>query len=254
MAVLRIDNLTKIFGGTRGIPTSNILKGISMNIAQGEFVGIMGPSGSGKTTLLNIISGIDTPTLGSVELFDSNISSMSKDSRAVFRRKNLGMIFQNYNLLESLTIKENILLPMSIDKNNSKIIESRAELLMDFFMIRDIQNKFPYNVSGGQQQRAAACRALINDPPLILADEPTGNLDSKSAQKFMKYMQSITENRNKSILMVTHDPYAASFCQRIIFLQDGKLYSQLTRKGSQKEFFGNILDSLALLGGTIYEV
>lgn len=253
--VLQAENITKVYGGKFEINSNNALSGISLSIEEGDFTGIMGPSGSGKTTLLNILSGIDEPTLGKVKIMGKDIASFTKDDMSIFRRENLGIISQDFNLLEDLTLEENVVLPLFIkDEVDEKSINDKVEELFRFFNIWEQKDKYPYNVSGGQQQRAAACRALITNPKIIMADEPTGNLDSKAATKFMKYMQMINENRNSTIIMVTHDSYAASFCKKVLFIKDGKVYTEIYRKEGKKDFFNRILDCLAIIGGETDEI
>jgi putative ABC transport system ATP-binding protein len=249
MIVLQTKQLIKIYGGKKDGNSTRALNGVDMRIENGEFVGVMGPSGSGKTTLLNILGGIDKPTSGFVKIMDKNIEALSKDELAIFRRKKLGFVFQEFNLMDSLTLKENVMLPMILNKNKPDIMEAKAKEIMEFFEIYDISDKYPYNVSGGQQQRVAASRALVNDPDIILADEPTGNLDSKSSNNVMKCLEKINEERNSTILMVTHDTFAASFCKRIIFIKDGNINMEIVRKGDRKEFFDKILDCQAIIGG-----
>ena len=253
MEILEAKNLTKIYGGKRGVNSTYALNGIDISIVQGDFVGIMGPSGSGKTTLLNILSGIDKPTSGQVRIHSKDIVGLSKNDMAIFRRKNLGLIFQDYNLIEGFTLAENIQLPLLLQKIPIEEINIRVQQLMKIFNIYEIKNKYPYYVSGGQQQRTAACRALVTNPAVLLADEPTGNLDSKASRKFMKYLELINVDRSATILMATHDSFAASFCKRITFIKDGRIYSEIQRKEGQREFFDRILDSLAVLGGEVNE-
>ncbi|WP_234123731.1 ABC transporter ATP-binding protein [Clostridium hydrogenum] len=255
MYVLQAENITKVYGGKFEINSNNALNGISLNIEEGEFTGIMGPSGSGKTTLLNILSGLDEATLGKVKIMGKDIASFTKDDIAIFRRENLGIISQDFDLLEDLTLEENAILPLFIkDDIDEKGIKDKVQELFRFFNIWEQKDKYPHNVSGGQQQRAAACRALITNPKIIMADEPTGNLDSRASTKFMKYMQMINENKNTTIMMVTHDSYAASFCKRVLFIKDGKVYTEIYRKEGGKEFFNRILDCLAIIGGEIDEI
>lgn len=249
MNVLEVKNLMKIYGGKNGNSSTTALNGVDIEIEIGDFVGIMGPSGSGKTTLLNILGGIDKPTSGYVKIKGNNIEKLSKNELALFRRKNLGFIFQDFNLMDSLSLKENIMLPMILDKQEAVVMEKKAKDIMEFFDIYDIKDKYPYNVSGGQQQRTAASRALVNEPAVILADEPTGNLDSKSSDNVMKCLKKMNDEKESTILMVTHDPFAASFCKKIIFIKDGKINMEIVRKGERKEFFDRILDCQAIIGG-----
>ncbi|URZ02333.1 ABC transporter ATP-binding protein [Clostridium felsineum] len=254
MYLLQAENVTKVYGGRFEVNSNNALNGISLDIEEGEFTAIMGPSGSGKTTLLNILSGIDEATRGKIKIMEKDITKFTRDEMAIFRRENLGIISQDFNLLDDLTLEENAILPLFIKDDKSQNIEDRVRELFKFFNIWDERNKYPYNVSGGQQQRTAACRALITNPKIVMADEPTGNLDSKAATKFMKYMQMINENKNTTIVMVTHDSYAASFCKKVIFIKDGRIYTEIYRKESKRDFFNRILDCLAVIGGEINEV
>lgn len=249
MTVLSAKSLTKIYGGRDRENSTNALTGIDIDIDQGEFVGVMGPSGSGKTTLLNILSGIDRPTSGRVDISGRSISSMDKDELALFRRQKLGYVFQEFNLLDSLTIKENVMLPMILDHRAASEIECKVNEILAWFDIEAIADKRPYNISGGQQQRAAIARSLVNNPEIVFADEPTGNLDSKSARSVMKCFLKMNEDTGCTVLMVTHDAYAASYCKRIVFIKDGKIHMEILSKGDRKEFYDRILDCLAILGG-----
>ena len=249
MDVLKVNNLTKVYNSYRGAKEVVAIDGINLNVSKGEFVGIMGPSGSGKTTFLNILSGIDKATSGEVIINNKDISKMKKDDLALVRRKNIGYIFQDFNLLGSLTLEENISLPFILDKINPKDIEKRVNKIMSFFNIGDLKKKYPYNVSGGQKQRVAAARALINDPDIIFADEPTGNLDSKSSNSVMETISKMNSEINSTVLMVTHDPFAASFCKRIIFIKDGKIKMEITSNGERKKFFDKILEVQSVIGG-----
>lgn len=249
MPVLCGKYLTKVYGGRGEANSTKALNGIDINIEKGEFVGVMGPSGSGKTTLLNILSGIDRPTSGEVEIDGAAISSMNADKLALFRRRKLGFVFQEFNLMDSLTLKENIMLPMILDKRKAEEMERKADEIMGLFDILGIAEKYPYAVSGGQQQRCAVARSLVSDPAVVFADEPTGNLDSKSSRAVMKCFEKINSERAATILVVTHDPFAASFCKRIVFIKDGAVHMEIVRKGERKEFFDSILDSLAIIGG-----
>ncbi|MDP4092005.1 MAG: ABC transporter ATP-binding protein [Bacillota bacterium] len=249
MNVLSAVNLQKVYGGRDEANTTKALNGLNLKIESGEFIGVMGPSGSGKTTLLNILSGIDKPTSGTVEISGKNLIEMDNDQLAVFRRQKLGFVFQDFNLIDSLTIKENIILPLILDKRSPEQMEARANAVMSLFEIDGIADKYPYNVSGGQQQRTAVSRAIINHPDIVFADEPTGNLDSKSSTSVMKCLERMNTENNSTILMVTHDSFAASYCKKIIFIKDGTINMEIVRKGTRKEFFDRILDCLAVLGG-----
>lgn len=249
MEVLSVNNISKIYSGERSFNKVQALNNISFDIFKGEFVGIMGPSGSGKTTLLNILSGIDKPTSGKVIINGKDIIKMDRDEMALFRRKEVGFIFQDFNLIDSLSIKENIALPMVLDRKSCDEINYKIDRLMEVLDIKMVSNKYPYNVSGGQQQRAAIGRALANNPSIVFADEPTGNLDSKSSGKVMKYFEKMNNELNATMLMVTHDVFAASYCNRVIFIKDGSINFQVTKKSSRKDFLDNIINSLAFLGG-----
>jgi len=226
-----------------------VLKGLNLQVRQGDMVAIMGPSGSGKTTLLNIISGIDWSDKGSVWIEGQHLSDMNQEELALFRRRRIGMVFQDFNLIESLTIKENILLPMILEKKSAGEQEEQAERLMQILGIEETHSKNITEISGGQKQRAAICRALVNHPAIILADEPTGNLDSKSTKEVMQYFIRINHEVGTSILMVTHDTYAASYCNRAVLLKDGELAADIERTGSRKDFLDSITEMLALIGG-----
>ena len=249
MTILQTQNITKIYGGRENANSTQALNGINLTIDKGEYVGVMGPSGSGKTTLLNILSGIDHATTGTIEIAGKDICKLTKDELALFRRQKLGFVFQEFNLLDSLTLKENVMLPMILDKKSAQSMEDKAKHIMSIFEIADIGDKYPYAVSGGQQQRAAVSRSLVNDPAIVFADEPTGNLDSKSSNAVMKLFTKMNTELDTTILMVTHDALAASFCKRIIFIRDGSICMEIYNKGSRKEFFDRILDCLAVIGG-----
>ncbi|MDF4766350.1 ABC transporter ATP-binding protein, partial [Vibrio parahaemolyticus] len=221
---------------------------------EGEFVGIMGPSGSGKTTLLNVISTLDQATGGSVTIAGTNITSMKGNALSDFRSQKLGFIFQDFNLLDTLSIKENIILPLVMAKKSVNEIDAKVLEIAKFLNIEEILNKKVYEVSGGQQQRAAAARAIIHEPTLILADEPTGNLDSKSAKSLMSALQDLHEQKRVTIAMVTHDPVAASYCERILFIRDGEIFSEIHKGRTKQAFFQEILDVLAMLGGEYHEL
>lgn len=249
MSVLEAKQVTKIYGGIKSDNSTKALNGVDFKVDEGEFVAIMGPSGSGKSTLISILSGITEPTTGSVIIDGKRIDQMDRFDMALFRRRSLGFVFQEFNLLDSLTIKENIILPMVLDKRESITMNLKAAEVMELFEISNIADKYPYEVSGGQQQRAAVCRSLVNEPVMVFADEPTGNLDSKSANAVMNCFKKMNEERNTTILMVTHDVFAASFCKKVIFIKDGKIYLEVANKGTRKEFFNRILDCQAALGG-----
>lgn len=251
--VLEVANVEKYYGNKGNL--TKALDKISFQVEEGEFVGIMGASGSGKTTLLNCLSTIDRITSGKIVVDDVDITRLKGNHLNRFRREELGFIFQDFNLLDTLTIEENISLSLVINKQNHTEIEKRVSAITDKLGIRDILSKFPYEVSGGQKQRCACARALINEPKLILADEPTGALDSKSSRLLLETMSDINQKMQATILMVTHDPFSASFCKRILFLKDGKIFNEIFKgEKSRKEFFNEILDILTLLGGEVGNV
>ncbi|WP_308011338.1 ABC transporter ATP-binding protein [Clostridium tagluense] len=250
MVVLNVNDLTKVYNSKKNISKTNALNGINLKIEQGEFVGIMGPSGSGKTTLLNILSGIDNATSGKIEILGEDINKMSKNSMTLFRRNNLGYVFQEFNLLDSLTIEENIMLPLSFCCENLEELNKKVKNIMSMLDIESIKNQYPYSVSGGEQQRTAIGRAIINNPNVIFADEPTGNLDSKSSNIIMQYFEKLNILKKNTIVVVTHDPFTASYCNRIIFIKDGLVNSEITKSGTnRKRFFGQIMENLTVLGG-----
>ncbi len=250
---LEIKNLKKFYG-----TKSNITKAVndlSLEVEEGEFVAIMGASGSGKTTLLNCISTIDEVTSGHIFIDGKDITELKEKELAGFRRENLGFIFQDFNLLDTLTISENISLALIINKEDANKVEKKVKNIAEKLGIEEILNKYPYEVSGGQKQRCACARALINKPKLILADEPTGALDSKSSRMLLETMDEMNEKLNATILMVTHDSFSASFCKRVLFLKDGKIFNEIRRgEKPRKEFFDEILDVLTLLGGDVASV
>ncbi|MGE6258162.1 ABC transporter ATP-binding protein [Heyndrickxia sporothermodurans] len=246
--ILQAKNVQKVFGDKEN--RYKALEDINLEIKEGEFVGIMGPSGAGKSTLLNIFSTIDTPSSGNIIIDGQNIVTMKEEQLSDFRRNKLGFIFQDYNLLDTLTVKENILLPLALSKVPAKEINKRVNEIADTFGIREILDKYPYHISGGQKQRTAASRAIVANPSLILADEPTGALDSKSATSLLQSLSKLNEENQSTIMMVTHDAFAASFCKRVLFIKDGKLFTELYKGNkTRKVFFQSILDILSSLGG-----
>ncbi|MFX0549774.1 ABC transporter ATP-binding protein [Hathewaya histolytica] len=249
MKVLECRKVVKIYDAFKSAQSVKALNDISFKVEAGEFLGIMGPSGSGKTTLLNILAGIDKATSGQVFVGRKNILTMKKDDMAIFRRDNIGFIFQEFNLLDSLTVKENIGFPLTLDKINPKVIEDKARELIEYFGLKDVENSYPYNISGGQKQRTAEARALIKEPRIILGDEPTGNLDSKSSMNIMESFKKINEEKKATIVMVTHDPFAASFCRRIIFIKDGAIKLEINSNGNRKEFLEKVIEAQLVIGG-----
>jgi putative ABC transport system ATP-binding protein len=247
------NRVKKIYGSKGNVFTA--LDEIDLTVQEGEFVGIMGPSGAGKSTLLNVLATIDQPTSGDIVIDGTSIVKMKEEQLSAFRRDKLGFIFQDYNLLDTLTVKENILLPLALAKMNVNELESRVAIIAEKFGISSILEKYPYQISGGQMQRTAASRAIVAKPSLILADEPTGALDSKSATDLLECLKGLSEEDHATILIVTHDAYAASYCQRVLFIKDGKLFTELVKGvGSRKEFFNKILDVLSVLGGDTSDV
>ncbi|MGH1162737.1 ABC transporter ATP-binding protein [Bacillus mycoides] len=216
-----------------------VLNNVNLTVHEGDFVGIMGPSGSGKSTLLNVLSSLDFPSNGEITIKGQNLTNMNSDQLSNYRRENIGFIFQNYNLLDHLTIEENILLPAALRMGSKKGVRDKLETLVNELNIEPLLPKYPYEISGGQQQRAAIIRSLINDPYLLFADEPTGNLDSKSAYDVLNILKTLNETHKSTILMVTHDSVAASFCNRVIFLKDGKIVHEMQRSHEEKQFSFN---------------
>jgi len=246
-SVVNVKNVQKIYG-RKGENRFPALNGLSFSIQDGEFVGIMGSSGSGKTTLLNVISTLDKPTNGTVEIAGLDITKMKQSELANFRSQKLGFIFQDFNLLENLTIYENIALPLSLQDIPSKKIGPRVEKIADMLGIRAILAKYPSKVSGGQKQRTAAARAIVHKLAIILADEPTGELDSKNATSLLDSMKGLNEEQDKTILMVTHDSISASYCRRILFIRDGEIYREINKSSTRELFHKEILGVLADLG------
>ena len=253
MIVIQTEKINKIYGEIEK-NSINALADVDLIIEQKEFVGIMGPSGSGKTTLLNILSGFDHPTTGSVKICGKNLQDFGDDELAEFRRDDVGFVFQDFQLLDSLTVKENIVLPLILAKKKSDIIEKKAHDIIDYLGLNKIFNKHPYEISGGEKQRTAVGRSLITNPKIIFADEPTGNLDSKSSKNIMDLFCKLNAEKESTILMVTHDPFAASFCKRIVFLFDGKIHSIIKNNGDREEFFDHIIKCQADIGGVFNDI
>ncbi|AKL86455.1 ABC transporter ATP-binding protein [Bacillus atrophaeus] len=253
MKVLETKKLCKTYYSNKGTLNYQALTDFDINVDKGEFVGIMGPSGSGKTTLLNLLATIDKPTQGEMMINGIQPKTLKDQELALFRRRELGFVFQDFNLLDTLTIRENILLPLALDNVKLSEMENRLDELADTLQIKHILDHRTYEVSGGQQQRAACARAIIHNPALILADEPTGNLDSKSAKQVMNTLAQLNEEKEATILLVTHDATAASFCKRIVFIKDGRFFSEIRRGTNQQVFYQSILDTLSVLGGDFHE-
>lgn len=222
-----------------------VLNDLSLTVENGEFLAIMGPSGSGKSTLLNILSTLMQPTSGSVTINGQDILAMNDKDMAKFRGQDMGFIFQNYNLIESLTVAENIALPLNLQKKAPKLTQERVQVVSELLNIQELRHKYPAELSGGQQQRVGAARALVHEPGLIFGDEPTGALDSENAREMMQYLTKINQEKLISILMVTHDPFSASFASRILFLNDGEIAGELVRVAQSREsFYQQILQQL----------
>ena len=246
--VLSVSNVEKYYGSKGNI--TKAVDNISFEVEKGEFIGIMGPSGSGQTTLLNCIASIDHVTSGHIIINEKDITRIKKNNLSKFRREELGFIFQDFNLLDTLTAYENIALALTISKVAPKQIEASVKEVAEKLEITDIIKKYPYQMSGGQKQRVAAARALITNPTLILADEPTGALDSKSSRMLLDSMTKLNQDYHATIMMVTHDAFSASYANRILFIKDGKIFNEI-RKGNdtRKDFFNRIIEVVTLLGG-----
>jgi len=251
MEIVLIKNLKKDYGSRLGGTVTQALRGINLSVEKGEFLGVMGPSGSGKTTLLNCISTIDTPTSGHVHIGGADILSLKGKALTEFRRDKLGFVFQDFNLLDTLTLEENILLPLALARMPVGEIEKRVSQAAHDLGIEDLLGKYPYEVSMGQKQRGAVARAIVGQPHLVLADEPTGALDSKSGRDVLSSFARLNKERQATVLMVTHDPFAASFCSRVVFLKDGMLFNELISGGERGAFFDRIMDVLAVMGGDL---
>ena len=245
---IRICDVEKYYGN--GANVTKAVDRVSFTVDKGEFVGVMGASGSGKTTLLNMLSTIDSVTAGHIYYGGTDITELKEDRLADFRKENLGFVFQDYNLLDTLTIEENIMLAMTLQRKGRQEIQEECEKMLDLLGIADVRGQFPYQLSGGQKQRCACARALINHPRLLLADEPTGALDSKSSQTLLKTFTEMNRKLSATIFMVTHDAFSASYCSRILFLKDGRMFHELVRgEQDRRGFLNQILDVLSLTGG-----
>jgi bacitracin transport system ATP-binding protein len=248
MNILEAAKINKSYGNK--FNKQEVLKGLDISIEKGEFVSIMGASGSGKTTLLNVLSSIDTVSHGTIKIDGKEITRMKEKQLAEFRKHHLGFIFQEYNLLDTLTVKENILLPLSINNVPKKAAEQKFTEVATELGILEIKDKYPNEISGGQKQRTSAARAFIHEPSIIFADEPTGALDSKSASDLLNKLSQLNKKLNATIVMVTHDPVAASFSSRVIFIKDGQIYTQLTKgEQSRQAFFHDVMKTQGVLGG-----
>jgi len=249
--MLHIQQMSKIY--ERKVPY-RALTDIHLTVDEGEFVAVMGPSGSGKTTLLNTIATIDEPTTGDIFIDGDNPYQYNKNKLAKFRRQSLGFVFQDFNLLHTLTVEENIVLPLTLDYVNVKEMEKRVKSIAKMLGIEHILSKRTYEISGGQAQRVAIARAMIHQPKLVLADEPTGNLDSKASKDVMQLLSMMNEEQNTTLLLVTHEAQAAMYADRVIFIRDGKLYSEIYQEGDRQVFFQKNIDTLSAIGGNAYDI
>ena len=248
--ILTVKEIEKYYGTKSSL--TKAIDDISFSVKEGEFIAIMGASGSGKTTFLNCISTIDKVTSGHIYVGETDITKLKGNELNKFRREELGFIFQDFNLLDTLTAYENIALALSIQNVNASEIERRVKKIVSDLDINSVINKYPYQMSGGQKQRVASARAIITNPKLILADEPTGALDSKSSKKLLESFNYLNKEKNATILMVTHDAFTASYASRVIFIKDGKVFSEINKgSGTRKEFFDKIIDVVTLLGGDV---
>ncbi|KRE47326.1 ABC transporter ATP-binding protein [Paenibacillus sp. Soil724D2] len=248
MNILEAVKIHKSYGNK--LNKQEVLKGLDISIEKGEFVSIMGASGSGKTTLLNVLSSIDRLSQGSIKIEGQEITAMKEKQLAEFRKHHLGFIFQDYNLLDTLTVKENILLPLSITKASKQEADNKFQAVATELGIFEIKDKYPGEISGGQKQRTSAARAFVHDPSIIFADEPTGALDSKSASDLLNKLNELNQRRKATIVMVTHDSVAASYSSRVIFIKDGQIYTQLYKgQESRQAFFQDIMKTQGVLGG-----
>jgi ABC-type lipoprotein export system ATPase subunit len=248
MPVLTARKLAKIHVSPRGGATVTALESFDLEVEAGEFVAVMGPSGSGKTTLLQLLGGIERPTSGEVHIGGQRLEALRGDALALFRRRRLGFVFQDFNLLDSLTLGENIAVPLALDRARPEAIAARVAAVGERLGLGEALDRYPYEVSGGQKQRAAAARALVHDPALVLADEPTGNLDSRNARALLETLASLGAD-GATILMVTHDPAAASHAGRVVFIKDGRFFAELRRGADRRRLLAQVLDTLAAMGG-----
>lgn len=247
-AVLEVVNIEKVYGGKGNV--THALDGVSLTVEQGDYLGIMGPSGSGKSTLLNCISTIDRPTSGQIRINGADVARMGMRAAADFRREQLGFVFQDANLLDTLTARENISLPLSIGRVPARQIRERVDKIAATLGISQVLEKYPYQLSGGQAQRVAAARAIVTDPKLVLADEPTGALDSKNAKLMLECFDMLNERLGATIVMVTHDSFAASYCRRVVFIRDGRVFTEVVRgDATRRQFFDRIMEVVAMIGG-----
>ena len=245
--ILRLNNLYKDYGA-KGFKTT-VLNGISLTVNEGEFISIMGPSGAGKTTLLNLLSTLDKPTKGEIILDGIDVTKLKNKQLSNVRRENIGFIFQDYSLLDNMNLMDNIALPLALGRKMSDEIQNKVVAISKVFGLQEHLMKYPYELSGGQKQRGAAARALITNPKVIFADEPTGALDSRSSADLLECLKKVNEENNATIIMVTHDAFSASYSNNVYMLSDGEIKCQISKGSDRKEFYGKIIDLLASFGG-----
>lgn len=251
MSILMLEEITKVYEGKVAHLAINLL---SFEVEKGEFLAVMGPSGSGKTTLLNLISTIDSPTSGLMTINGLNPMQLKSDDLSLFRRRQLGFVFQDFNLLPALTVEENMVLPLTLDEQPVEIMLQKVKRIAEQLDLTSILEKRPFEISGGQAQRTAIGRALIHEPSIILADEPTGNLDSKAAKDVLELLSTVNKKSKTTIIMVTHDPIAASYCDRVLFIKDGEYFNEIYKDDRRQTFFQRILNVLSLLGGNVNDL
>ena len=244
MPLLEVKNLKKVYTTRFGGAQVQALSAVNFSVERGEYVAIMGESGSGKTTLLNIIASLDKPTAGKVLLAGEDVTSIAEKQLSVFRRKKLGFVFQDFNLMDNLSVEENIMIPMVLNKTKYRDMRAVVDRNADLLEISGLLKKYPYELSGGEKQRVAIARALSNEPDIILADEATGNLDTVSAKKIMDYFAEINGRKKKAVVVVTHDPVVASYARKILFIKDGKIMKQMENQSKQQESIRIISDAM----------
>ncbi|MCK1998229.1 putative ABC transport system ATP-binding protein [Paenisporosarcina quisquiliarum] len=251
MSILTLEEITKVYEGKVAHLAINQL---SFEVEKGEFLAVMGPSGSGKTTLLNLISTVDSPTSGDMTINGLDPMKLKSNDLSLFRRRQLGFVFQDFNLLSALTVEENMVLPLTLDEQPINVMKQKVNSIAEQLDITSILEKRPFEISGGQAQRTAIGRALIHEPSIILADEPTGNLDSKAAKDVLELLSNVNKRSNTTIIMVTHDPIAASYCDRVLFIKDGEYFNEIYKDDRRQTFFQRILNVLSLLGGNVNDL
>ena len=251
MSILMLEEITKVYEGKVAHLAINQL---SFEVEKGEFLAVMGPSGSGKTTLLNLISTIDRPTSGDMRINDLDPLQLKSNDLSLFRRRQLGFVFQDFNLLPALTVEENMVLPLTLDEQPVSVMQQKVQRIAEQLDLTSILEKRPFEISGGQAQKTAIGRALIHEPSIILADEPTGNLDSKAARDVLELLSNVNKRSSTTIIMVTHDPIAASYCDRVLFIKDGEYFNEIYKDDRRQTFFQRILNVLSLLGGNVNDL